>query len=163
MTPAADIQTIKTMHIQRLALQFEGLERILEGFDAGETSHSTGSGKWSAKQQIAHLARYHQIFDERLTRILEEDSPCFDRYRAEEDAEWAHWQTLPCAAITTKLLDLRAELTEKLQKLPADSYRRIGVHPALGPMALIDWLEFFLVHEGHHMYLIFSDQRNLPM
>jgi len=162
MSPEADIQTIKDLQIQRLASQFEGLKRILEGFDEAEFGHPPAGGKWSAKQQLAHLARYHEIFQERLRRILEEDSPRFARYRAEEDAEWINWQTLCCAAITAKLQGLRTELNEKLQKLPADSYRRVGVHPTLGSMTLADWLDFFLVHEGHHMYMIFSSLRNLP-
>ena len=162
MIPEADIQTIKNLQLQRLASQFQGVERILEGFNEAELGHPPSNGKWSAKQQLAHLARYHEIFQERLRRILEEDSPRFARYRAEEDAEWAHWQTLRCNAITAKLEDLRAELTEKLQKLPTDSYRRVGVHPTLGSMTLIDWLEFFLIHEGHHMYAIFLDLRGLP-
>jgi hypothetical protein len=28
------------------------------------------------------------------------------------------------------------------------------VHPLLGPMPIPLWLEFFLLHEGHHLYTI---------
>ena len=43
------------------------------------------SGKWSAHEQLAHLARYHQVFLQRIDRILSEQAPEFPRYRAEYD------------------------------------------------------------------------------
>jgi hypothetical protein len=30
----------------------------------------------------------------------------------------------------------------------------VGVHPALGPLTIPEWLEFFLLHEGHHLYQV---------
>lgn len=61
-----------------------------------ETLHAKPiAGKWSAHEQLAHLARYHQIFLQRIDRILSEQAPEFSRYRAEDDPDWPAWTSLP--------------------------------------------------------------------
>jgi hypothetical protein len=49
----------------------------------------------------------------------------------------------------------------KLKSLSDQDFQRIGVHPRFGELALLQWLEFFLVHEGHHLYLVFQQVRML--
>jgi len=44
------------------------------------------SGEWAARENLAHLARYHEVFINRIRGILTEDAPHLGRYRAEEDA-----------------------------------------------------------------------------
>jgi hypothetical protein len=31
---------------------------------------------------------------------------------------------------------------------------RAGTHPVLGALAIPEWLEFFLLHEAHHLYVV---------
>jgi hypothetical protein len=50
----------------------------------------------------------------------------------------------------------RAGLIEAVRSLSDGDLARIGVHANLGPLALSDWIEFFLVHEAHHLYTIFK-------
>jgi len=109
-------------------------------------------GKWSAYQQLAHLARYHQIFLERIDRILSEPSPSFPRYRAEEDPEWPRWSALPTEQVLARLSSMRTKLMARLRSLSEEDFQRTGVHPKFGEMSLALWLEFFLVHEAHHLY-----------
>jgi uncharacterized damage-inducible protein DinB len=109
-------------------------------------------GKWSAHQQLVHLARYHQIFLERIDRILSEPSPSFPRYRAEEDPEWPRWQSMPARQVLANLSSLRTKLMARLRSLSEEDFQRTGIHPKFGEMSLALWLEFFLVHEAHHLY-----------
>ena len=37
--------------------------------------------------------------------------------------------------------------------LTPEQLRRTGVHAKFGPMDVPRWLEFFLVHEAHHLYV----------
>jgi hypothetical protein len=117
--------------------------------------------KWSAHENLAHLARYHEIFLERIDRILNEDRPVFSRYRAEEDSEWEIWRQRPYRDLVDRLAALREHLVVKLKSLPDQDFERVGVHPKFGELELSQWLEFFLVHEGHHLYLIFQQVRML--
>src|SRR6476619_4643672 len=66
-------------------------------------------GKWSAHEQLAHLARYHQIFLQRIERILIEQAPEFPRYRAEDDPEWPAWTGLPTSQLLVRISSMRAK------------------------------------------------------
>jgi hypothetical protein len=111
-------------------------------------------GKWSAHEQLAHLARYHQIFLQRIDRILTEQAPEFPRYRAEDDPEWPAWVSLPTPQLLVRLSSMRATVMARLQSLSEEDFKRTGVHSKFGAMSLSLWLEFFLVHEAHHLYVV---------
>jgi hypothetical protein len=117
--------------------------------------------KWSAQENVAHLARYNGVFLQRVHRILSEDKPALGRYRAEEDAEWESWRQLPYGDLIERFAKLRGQLVEQLKLLSDEDFERVGVHPRFGELTLSQWLEFFLVHEGHHLYLIFQQVRML--
>jgi len=111
-------------------------------------------GKWSALENLAHLARYHEILLERIERILSEKNPSFSRYRAEEDPHWEAWRTLSYKEVAAKLASLREMLVSRLKPLSDGDYQSTGIHPKFGEMTLSLWLEFFLVHEAHHLYTV---------
>ncbi|HVT60257.1 MAG TPA: DinB family protein [Thermoanaerobaculia bacterium] len=46
-----------------------------------------------------------------------------------------------------------------VDSLTPDQLDRIGVHPAMGPLPIRLWLEFFLLHEAHHLYTILQRLR----
>ena len=119
-----------------------------------ETLATAVPGKWSAHDNLAHLARYHQIFLDRVARILNEETPVFDRYRAEDDHDWQAWVALPTPQVLTRLSSMRTKLMARLRSLNEDDFNRTGVHPKFGAMTLSLWLEFFLVHEAHHLYVV---------
>jgi len=122
---------------------------------------SAGSGKWSATDNLAHLGRDHEVFAERLEKMLREDAPEFARHRADDDAEFATWRALPVDAMVEKIRALRRELSARVEALTAEQLDRMGVHPAFGRMRLKLWIEFFLVHEAHHLYVILQRTRGV--
>ena len=111
-------------------------------------------GKWSAREHLAHLARYHEIFMERLERIVSEPAPTLARYKAEDDPAWPAWTQLSTKEILSRLDSLRPRLIRRLRALHDRDFQKTGIHPRLGEMTLSVWLEFFLVHEGHHLYTV---------
>jgi len=111
------------------------------------------SGAWSARENLAHLGRYQEIFLDRLDRILAESTPRFDRYRTADDPAAEAWLACPGARLTERLLEGRAGLVSRLQALRPRDLARRGVHPAFGVMDVPGWLRFFLEHEGHHLYV----------
>jgi uncharacterized damage-inducible protein DinB len=145
----------------RLKNQLDCLPILLQGLKDGALDNQPVPGKWSARQNLAHLARYHQIFLERVERILAEDRPALRRYAAEEDAGWPPWTTLPAGEVLSRLARLRAQLVERVDGLSSDELARTGVHSRFGEMTLVEWLEFFLLHEGHHLMLVLQRSRQL--
>jgi hypothetical protein len=140
----------------RLEVQLQALPAILSDATAAEIGRRPPSGQWSARENLAHLARHHEVMLERLKRILGEDAPRLDRYRAEDDPEWPRWSGRSSREVLRALPRLRARLVARVRSLTRAQVARVGVHSGLGPMTVSRWLEFFLVHEAHHLYVIFG-------
>jgi len=136
----------------RLATQLECLQVILGGRDVAAINRRPASSKWSAHENLAHLARIHQLYLERIRRILSEERPELSRYKAEDDPEWPQWAALPTEEALQRLQALRGELLEVVGKLSAAQLGRVGIHPSVGAMTIPEWIEFFLLHEAHHLY-----------
>ena len=141
--------------LQRCETQLQDFLAVtLSGVPVETLGKNVAPGKWSAHEQLAHLARYHQIFLQRIDRILTEQAPEFPRYRAEDDPEWPAWSGLPTAQLLVRISSMRAKLMARLRSLSEDDFERTGVHPKFGEMSLSLWLEFFLMHEAHHLYVV---------
>ena len=136
----------------RLATQLECLHVILGERDAAAINRRLASGKWSTHENLAHLARIHEVYLERIQRILSDERPALPRYKAEEDPEWPQWAALPTEEVLQRLQTLRGRLLEVVGKLSAAQLGRVGIHPAVGAMTIPEWMEFFLLHEAHHLY-----------
>jgi len=137
----------------RLATQLEALPIVLGGASAETLMARPASGKWSAHENLAHLARHHAVMIGRLRRILLEDAPQLSRYRAEDDPEWPSWAALSTAEVLHRIADLRRELTSIVEEISEEQLDRVGIHPMLGALTIPTWIEFFLLHEAHHLYV----------
>jgi uncharacterized damage-inducible protein DinB len=148
--------------LQRCETQLQDfLDTALQDVPLETLSASVVPGKWSAHDQLAHLARYHQVFLQRIERILAEQSPEFPHYRAEDDPEWPAWSGLPTPRLLVRISSMRAKLMARLLSLSEEDFERTGVHPKFGEMTLSQWLEFFLVHEAHHLYVVLQLVRTI--
>lgn len=136
----------------RLRTQLESLITVLGAASPAAIAKRPANGKWSAHEHLAHLARHHEVMLERLRLVLNEDRPNLSRYRAEADPEWDRWRTLPLEETLGLLRAQRGEIVRLVDGLDDEDLARVGVHPALGPLNVPDWLEFFLLHEAHHLY-----------
>jgi hypothetical protein len=135
------------------------LDEALRGVPVERILEPAIPGKWSAHEHVAHLARYHEVFLQRVERILVEPCPEFERYRAEDDPQWEAWRSLSYKEAAAKLAALREKLILRLKSLAPEDYAHSGRHPTFGEMSLSLWLEFFLVHEAHHLYAVMQQVR----
>ena len=153
---------LKELTAVRLRDQLTSLDTFVANKTAEDWNRQPASGKWSARENLAHLCRYHEVFMERLGRILGEDRPQFGRYRAEDDEQWPAWSCLQVDLLGARIRQLRQEVLRKVSSLSADQLARTGIHPVLGEMDVPLWLEFFLLHEAHHLYAILFRLREAP-
>lgn len=129
------------------------LPLIVGGTPTHKLNSRSAVGRWSAHDHLAHLARYQHVFiQERCRRILLEDDPSIERYRAEEDPEWPSWQARRTEEIVDDLRAGRVQLSSLLGSLSTPEWDRVSLHPVAGSLRLVDWVSFFLIHEGHHLY-----------
>ena len=148
--------------LQRCETQLHDFLAVaLDGISIETLSAHVVPGKWSAHENLAHLARYHHVFLQRIDRMLTEQAPEFPRYRAEDDPEWPAWTGLPTAQLLVRISSMRAKLMARLRSLSEEDFERTGVHPKFGEMSLALWLELFLVHEAHHLYVVLQRVRQI--
>ena len=53
----------------------------------------------------------------------------------------------------SRLRDLRTRIIRWVADLQAADASRAAVHPLFGAQSVSDMLEFFLLHEAHHLYV----------
>ena len=100
----------------RLKTQLDCLPTLLAAIDEHSLERRRLPGKWSARENLAHLARYQNVFLSRLDRIRTEDCPTLPAYRAENDPEWALWVNRPAGEILDNLRTHRAELIRRFEQ-----------------------------------------------
>lgn len=111
--------------------------------------------KWNIHDIIAHLAKYQVVFIDRINKIVKEELPHFERYVAEEDPGFELFRKKTDAILLDHLNEQRIRLTSLVTNLSEDDLQRKGVHKKYGNLTVIQWTEFFLLHEAHHLFAIF--------
>jgi len=143
----------------RLATQLDSLNLVLGNATPAALKTRPNSGKWSAHENLAHLVQHHHATMGRIRRILAEDRPQLPSYSAEKDPDWPALSAESTEEVRRKLLAARNEMLALTNGLSPEQSSRIGIHPALGPMTLAQWLDFFLIHEAHHLYVAMTRAR----
>jgi uncharacterized damage-inducible protein DinB len=138
----------------RLQYQHKSLIDIIEGLSDEQIRRQVIPGKWSIFENIVHLAIYEHVFVYRLQKILSEENPQVERYSAEADPYFYDNCTKTTREIMQDLIGARRILIDKVNALKEEDLPRTGVHPVLGKMDIIFWLNFFLLHEAHHLFTI---------
>ncbi len=69
------------------------------------------------------------------------------------------WCALSKNEVLSRLLAVRAELNDLAAHLSPEQAERTGFHPAFGEMSVVEWLNFFLIHEAHHLYVAMTRAR----
>lgn len=141
--------------LDRLNTQHLSLSTIISGLGDEQLSIHQIPGKWNIKENIAHLARYQVVFTERLNKILTTECPAFDAYQAEKDIEFEKWLRKNPAQLQEEILGDRKAVVGQLTTLTERDLQRVGVHPKFGKLTILEWTEFFLLHEAHHLFTIF--------
>ncbi len=140
----------------RLKNQHEAISHILEELPQDRITSRPPDDKWSIHEHITHLASYQPVFMERIHRILNEDEPFFERYEAQNDPGFEQWLQLDTAEVLKRMDGYRAQMFDQVIKLSYAEQNRIGVHKKFGRLTVVEWVEFFLLHEAHHMFVVFQ-------
>jgi hypothetical protein len=59
------------------------------------------------------------------------------------------------------LITTRKDMAAEFMKLKQAELDKKGIHPVYGTMSLQLWLNFFLLHEAHHLFAIFKQAGKL--
>jgi hypothetical protein len=140
----------------RFATQHLMLDGLLQHATDKQLRQAVMHGKWSVHEQLAHLGRYQEVFAGRVNEIVMASAPAFPRYVAGEDPGFAIWKRRAVKANLDLLKAQRKILSDRFSGMGATTLHRTGVHVVYGRLTLTEWVEFFLLHEAHHLFEIFK-------
>ncbi|PZR29599.1 MAG: hypothetical protein DI535_02475 [Citrobacter freundii] len=140
----------------RLQYQHKSLIELIEGLSDEQIRMQVIPGKWSIFENIVHLETYQHIFIHRVRQMLEGFNPIFDRYSAEGDPLFHDHCGKSSREVMQDLLSTRKEIASGMLSFNENDLAKLGTHPVYGAMNMIQWLNFFLLHEAHHLFTIFK-------
>jgi hypothetical protein len=118
--------------LQRLQYQPSSLDILLKGLTEEEVKARPIPDKWSVFENLAHLARYHEVFSERIGLITAGDTPLFQRYKADDDPGFFEWQKKDYKQLMNDFYTDRDILNARLSSLTVDELQCTGRHPFYG-------------------------------
>jgi hypothetical protein len=142
--------------LERLKTQHEVIEVLISGMSEAVLRFRPIPDKWSIHENIAHLACYQPRVIVRTEKILVEDNPAFESYIPDEDPNFPQFLSMSIEKLLAHLKSNRIELIKLVSSLNDEQLKRTGTHSKFGKMNIIEWTEFFLLHEAHHIYTIFK-------
>jgi len=135
--------------------QHKSLVDIIDGLSEEQIRRNIIPGKWSIFENIVHLQTYQHAFCLRLKKILEDVNPSLDRYSAESDPLFLDNCLVSTREVMQDFITLRKEMANQTMAMQEKDLSRTGIHPVFGIMNITQWLNFFLLHEAHHLFTIF--------
>lgn len=145
----------------RLKTQYLVIDELVNKLTEEQFDLELFQCKWTVHQHLAHLVRYQQVFYERIQTIMSTFNAVFSPYIAEEDEEFKKVIQLPVAELLNDLREMRKTINSFYFNLNSGELIRKGRHTELGNFSIALWAEFFLLHEAHHIFSIFSMSNQL--
>ncbi len=140
----------------RMHYQHKSLVDIIDGLSDEQIRGNAVEGKWSIFKNIVHLAAYQHAFIANIKRILSEDNPSLHSYSAEQDPMFHDYCGKSSHEVMKDLLGTRKDMAAVFLTFPTSDYSKTGQHPVYGTMNLLQWMNYFLLHEASHLYTIFK-------
>jgi len=140
----------------RLQYQHKCLIDLIEGLSDEQIRRQIIVGKWSIFENIVHLQTYQHIFIGRVKQILVENNPSFPRYTPDVDPLFLDNCGKTSREIMQDFITTRKEMAAEILSFNEADYNKTGLHTAFGKMNLLQWTNFFLLHEAHHLFTIFK-------
>lgn len=138
----------------RLQYQHKNLVDIIDGLTEEQVRFQVVPGKWSIFQQIVHLQTYQHTFIDRVKEILKGHGPVFERYTAETDPQFHENCAKSFREVMQDMITTRKEMANEMLHFSEPDFLKKGIHPLFGELTLQQWINFFLLHEGHHLFAI---------
>jgi DinB superfamily len=145
----------------RLEHQHETIAELTRDISEMELKRRIKPDKWSSFENIVHLASYQVTFLTRVDFILTWQEPEFERYVAEKDPLFSDYLEFSLQQLLETIAADRINIIKKIAGCSLLEFSRVGLHPKFGRMTLVQWTEFFLLHEAHHIYSIFMETQEL--
>jgi uncharacterized damage-inducible protein DinB len=144
---------------ERLKYQHLVIHDLIKDLDDELINKHPAKDKWSIKDNIAHIAYYHLRFLSRMELIIKGKKKFFQKYHPDKDLDFIEWRKMSKEELLSKLEANRSKVIDYIQNLKEEDLEKTGTHQKFGEMNIVQFIEFFLLHEAHHIYTIFKLSR----
>lgn len=153
--------TLNRLHFQHSAIRWH-LQGFSEEQIRKQVQVENQSVKWSAAQNIAHLGAYQELVTRiRIPGIVAGVLTSFQPFKPDEDPDFLEWCTYSTNNMLDKLEETRSALIMLTERLSPDDLAQTATHTRYGTMNVEQWIEFFVLHEAHHIFTVFRRLRGL--
>jgi len=156
-----DKHAVHARIVERLKGNAEEVTRMVAGLGEADLARRTVADKWSVKELLCHLDRIHEVFDDRVTAMLEQENRKLPPYEPDGDAAFEARVKRSTADTLAAFLARRERLIARLEELRPADWHRPGQHPEYGNYDVHFCVEYLGHHEAHHLYQMF--QRRAPL
>jgi hypothetical protein len=134
-------------HLERLKGTIARIEQKVAGVDEAVLSNKW-NGKWSIKENIAHLAEVDEIATRRIDEIVQGISP-FSPAVVQPGRDY---NAMPVAEIVKLFRTNRTKNLERFRQLADHEFGKSSLHPRLKvTMTPVDLALFDAEHDDHHL------------
>lgn len=141
---------------KRLRVQHLTLGEIIEPVSQQQLQAEVRPGKWTAFENAAHIAAFHDVYTKRIERMLREEAPAFEPYVWQKDDVFTTFKSMSKEALLERYVQDRNSLIALVDAIPEEDMQRTGIHGVYGQFSIAQWLEMFVLHEAHHLFTIFQ-------
>jgi hypothetical protein len=156
-----DKHAVHARIVERLRGNAEDVTRMVAGLGEPDLAKRTVPDKWSVKELVCHLDRIHEVFDQRVTAMLDQENPKLGPYEPDGDPDFDERVRRSTAETLAAFLVRRERLIARLEELRPSDWHRAGQHPEYANYDVHFCVEYLAHHEAHHLYQMF--QRRAPL
>jgi len=145
---------VSARHEQLLDELRETLEELPRAIAAVEAEHLAdsrpGSGEWSPREVMAHLADAETVYGIRIRMIVGGDGPRLEAYDQDRwTARFSDLDTLGSALERWRVM--RESTLRLLDSLSEDEWSRSGLHAERGEESVLNQVEIMAGHDRGHL------------
>src|ERR1700761_5376899 len=118
--------------LSRLQYQHESIASLTTGISDADLRHRWNSEKWSALENIAHLAAYQPVFIKRMEMIKTNDTPLFDPYVGDKDPFFLESSKQALSMMIDTIAADRVAIIQLLTDMDDAQLGRMGRHLRYG-------------------------------
>lgn len=127
------------------------LETLLSDLPPELLSWKPAPDRWSISEVLEHLAALEQVYAERATRMLAEDSPAIARYDLAGASASGEYSRHSGSENLGQFMAKRRSTIAILTGLPPSAGARTGIHSELGTITLAHMLNEWANHDLGHL------------
>lgn len=125
--------------LEALKAQPNEAQRAIQGKTPEDLRRPASDGGWGAIEHLAHLRDWEEVTLDRVRAVLAQERPELPAY---DDDLWPierDYSNRNAERMVAELAQMRAELTDAVERAPAGAWEREGIHGVAGPVS-VRWL-----------------------